>query len=55
MANGLRVSFSDVQGNTGMLEAQHVGVALGRVPRVQDLGLEHTRIRFDSKGLRVDA
>jgi len=32
-----------------------VGVALGRVPRVQDLGLEHTRIRFDGKGLRVDA
>ncbi|MHB1283959.1 MAG: dihydrolipoyl dehydrogenase family protein [Metallibacterium scheffleri] len=52
---GLRVTYSDAQGNGGQIEAQHVGLALGRAPRVADLGLEHTRIRHDGKGLRVDA
>lgn len=55
VANGLRVTYSDAQGNSGQIEAQLVGLALGRAPRVADLGLEHTRIRHDGKGLRVDA
>ncbi|EQD35425.1 dihydrolipoyl dehydrogenase, partial [mine drainage metagenome] len=55
VTNGLRVAYRDAQGNSGQIETQLVGLALGRVPRVVDLGLEHTRIRHDGKGLRVDA
>ena len=59
----IRLAYRDAQGATGgatgsatsWLEAGHLLVAVGRRPRVENMGLDAAGIDADSKGIKVDA
>jgi dihydrolipoamide dehydrogenase len=50
------VSLAQDSGSTSTLEVDHVLVAVGRRPRTDELGLEHTRVKVNGRGfIQVDA
>lgn len=53
-AGGLRATVISPNGEVG-LEADHVLVAVGRRPNVEDLGLEATGVRVEKTGIPVNA
>jgi dihydrolipoyl dehydrogenase len=53
--NGVRVQYGDAAGAEREVEAQVVLEATGRSPNVDGLGLEHTSVRYDHHGVKVDA
>jgi dihydrolipoamide dehydrogenase len=46
-AEGVRVSYTDANGNAQTREAEKALVAVGRAPRTEGVGLEKTKIRLD--------
>jgi dihydrolipoamide dehydrogenase len=53
--NHVRVRYRDAAGAPHEAEAELVLVATGRRPNVEGLGLEHTRVRHDRHGVKVNA
>ncbi|HVC11752.1 MAG TPA: NAD(P)/FAD-dependent oxidoreductase [Burkholderiales bacterium] len=51
---GVRVQFRDATGAQRAVDAQCVLEAAGRSPNVDGLGLEHTAVRYDQHGVKVD-
>jgi pyruvate/2-oxoglutarate dehydrogenase complex dihydrolipoamide dehydrogenase (E3) component len=51
----IRLAIRASQGGTQWLEGGHLLVAVGRKPRVDDLGLEQAGIAATPKGIQVDA
>ena len=49
------VQYRDARGAPHEAEAEFVLVATGRHPNVEGLGLEHTRVRHDRHGVKVNA
>ena len=52
--SGVRVSLEEDGKNT-VIEGSHLLVAAGRIPNVENLGLEKAGIAHDRRGIRVDA
>ena len=52
---GVRVTFTDANGNAQVKEAEKVLVAVGRAPRTADIGIEKTRIELDRGFVKVDS
>jgi len=53
--DGVRVHYLDAAGARHDAQAELVLEATGRRPNVDGLGLEHTRVRHDHHGVKVDA
>ena len=53
-ADGVRVSFTDANGNLQTKEAEKVLVAVGRAPRTAGIGLETTRIEIERGFVKVN-
>lgn len=51
----IRVALRDANGGTQWLDGAHLLVALGRKPRVENMGLEQAGISATPKGIQVDA
>ncbi|WP_322090872.1 dihydrolipoyl dehydrogenase family protein [Dongia deserti] len=51
----IRIALRGADGQTQWLEGAHLLVAVGRKPRVENMGLEHAGIAATPKGVRVDA
>jgi len=54
-ADHVGVQYRDAAGTPHEVEAERVLVATGRRPNVETLGLEHTHVRYDHHGVKVDA
>ncbi len=52
--NGVRVEYRDANGAEHAADADSILDATGRSPNVDGLGLEHTAVRFDHHGIKVD-
>jgi dihydrolipoamide dehydrogenase len=52
--NGVKVIYTDANGNKQTKEAEKVLVAVGRAPRTADIGLEKTKIELDRGFVKVD-
>jgi dihydrolipoamide dehydrogenase len=52
--DGARVEYRDAAGAHHEAKAQTILVSTGRSPNVDGLGLEHTAVRFDHHGIKVD-
>ena len=52
--NGVRVKYRDAAGAEHAVDADFILDATGRSPNVDGLGLEHTAVRFDHHGIKVD-
>ena len=52
-ADGVRVSFTDANGNAQVKEAEKVLVAVGRSPNTAGIGLEKTRVEVDRGFVKV--
>jgi dihydrolipoamide dehydrogenase len=52
--SGVRVSYTDVNGNAQVKEAEKVLVAVGRGPLTRDIGLEKTKIETDRGFVKVN-
>ncbi len=53
-ATGVKVSYTDANGNAQTKEAEKVLVAVGRAPRTAELGLEKTKIKLDRGFIAVN-
>jgi dihydrolipoamide dehydrogenase len=51
---GVKVTYTDANGNKQTKEAEKVLVAVGRAPRTADIGLEKTKIELDRGFVKVD-
>ncbi len=51
---GVKVSYTDANGNAQTKEAEKVLVAVGRAPRTEGLGLEKTKIKLDRGFIAVN-
>ena len=51
---GVKVSYTDSNGNTQAKEAEKVLVAVGRAPRTEDIGVEKTKIELERGFVKVD-
>ncbi len=51
---GVKVSYTDANGNAQSKEAEKVLVAVGRAPRTENLGLEKTKIKLDRGFIAVN-
>ena len=49
--NSVKVSGKDSKGKTVALEAEMVLVAIGRMPYLENLGLENTKVKVNEKGV----
>ncbi len=52
--NGVRVKYRDATGAEHAADADSILDSTGRSPNVDGLGLEHTAVRFDHHGIKVD-
>ena len=52
-ADGVRVSYTDSNGNAQVKEAQKVLVAVGRAPNTAGIGLEKTKVELDRGFVKV--
>jgi len=52
-ADGVRVSYTDANGNAQVKEAEKVLVAVGRGPLTKDIGLEKTKVELDRGFVKV--
>ncbi len=52
--NGVRVKYRDATGAEHQADADSILDSTGRSPNVDGLGLEHTAVRFDHHGIKVD-
>ena len=52
--NGVRVTYRDAAGAEHAADADAILDSTGRSPNVDGLGLEHTAVRFDRHGIKVD-
>jgi dihydrolipoamide dehydrogenase len=52
-ADGVRVSYTDANGNAQTKEAEKVLVGVGRGPLTRDIGLEKTRVELDRGFVKV--
>ena len=52
--NGVRVKYRDAAGAEHAVDADFILDSTGRSPNVDGLGLEHTAVRFDHHGIKVD-
>ncbi|HET6157868.1 MAG TPA: FAD-dependent oxidoreductase [Dongiaceae bacterium] len=50
----IRLAIRDAKGETRWLESAHLLVAVGRKPRVENIGLEHAGIAATPKGIKID-
>jgi dihydrolipoamide dehydrogenase len=53
-ADGVRVSYTDANGNAQTKEAEKVLVAVGRGPLTRDVGLEKTKVELDRGFVKVN-
>ena len=53
-AAGVKVSYTDANGNAQTKEAEKVLVAVGRAPRTAELGVEKTKIKLDRGFIAVN-
>ena len=53
-ADGVRVSYTDANGNAQTKEAEKVLVAVGRGPLTRDIGLEKTKVELDRGFVKVN-
>ncbi|MEZ5832120.1 MAG: FAD-dependent oxidoreductase [Dongiaceae bacterium] len=51
----IRLSVREANGETRWLDCEHLLVAVGRRPRVDNMGLEQAEIAASAKGIQVDA
>ncbi|HEX6118002.1 MAG TPA: FAD-dependent oxidoreductase [Dongiaceae bacterium] len=52
---GIRLAVRDAAGETHWVDGAHLLVAVGRRPRVDDMGLDRAGIAATAKGIKVDA
>jgi dihydrolipoamide dehydrogenase len=53
-ADGVRVSYTDANGNAQVKEAEKVLVAVGRGPLTRDIGLEKTKVELERGSVKVN-
>src|SRR5580700_3026876 len=53
-ADGVRVSYTDANGNAQTKEAEKVLVAVGRGPLTKDIGLEKTKVELERGSVKVN-
>ncbi len=53
--SGVRVTLESPKEGASHLDGTHLLVAAGRRPDVEELGLARARVRFDDKGIKVNA
>jgi len=53
-ADGVRVSYTDANGNAQVKEAEKVLVAVGRGPLTRDIGIEKTKVELDRGFVKVN-
>ena len=53
-ADGVRVSYTDANGNAQMKEAEKVLVAVGRGPLTSGIGLEKTKVELERGSVKVN-
>jgi dihydrolipoamide dehydrogenase len=53
-ATGVRVTYTDANGNTQVKEAEKVLVAVGRAPQTTDVGADKTRIELERGFVKVN-
>src|SRR5580700_11660046 len=53
-ADGVRVSYTDANGNAQTKEAEKVLVAVGRGPLTSGIGLEKTKVELDRGAVKVN-
>jgi dihydrolipoamide dehydrogenase len=53
-ADGVRVSYTDANGNAQVKEAEKVLVAVGRGPLTKDIGLEKTKVELERGAVKVN-
>jgi dihydrolipoamide dehydrogenase len=51
---GIRVSYTDANGNAQVKEAEKVLIAVGRAPQTGDVGIDKTRIELDRGFVKVN-